>query len=567
MCGLARRFIINIPKEELESIERICFQIEQAHWFYEDFVREENPYLPSHSLKSFTFAFFQACDLLKDYSRDKERAYTEFLEYKTRVPVCGGIILQEPMDRVLLVRGWKPGSSWSFPKGKINKGEPEAQCALREILEETGLDASPFLQPQEYLERTIQEQKIRLYIFVGVQDSTEFQTQTRKEIGDIQWFDLKDLPGYIPSQSNPSQQQQQQGPQVIRDGRPENLFFVPSPSQDPSNYSGKRKLKFHLVTAFMPLLRHWIKKQQKKKRRALVSSSLSAAQGQNYQQPQQAQPSLVYSDTVDSDASPADALPSQSSLQRKSNKISQPQKQQGALPQEEPSPRGTRLKKNGMLAGKKDRKRLLAREAYYKSGSESDSESNRESPFEVSSSTGGVVRTPLTGTRRDRGGKGSGSTESLPLRIEDDKKPQASSHTKERQQELLSKEERQRRAMLRILKGEPPAPLGQPSQTQDEIGSTDKTLSTPVSSTQKKKSGDRVATNVETQSSQIGFVPTGILRRDPHPSKQQEPESVDSRASKKTGRTRSKTDSCGGLENPLLCFKFDVARILAAMDG
>jgi mRNA-decapping enzyme subunit 2 len=30
---LNSRFVINVPAEELSSIQRVCFQIEQAHWF------------------------------------------------------------------------------------------------------------------------------------------------------------------------------------------------------------------------------------------------------------------------------------------------------------------------------------------------------------------------------------------------------------------------------------------------------------------------------------------------------------------------------------------------------
>lgn len=48
------RFIINVPEVELASVERICFQVEQAHWFYEDFVREIKPDLPSFQLKTFS---------------------------------------------------------------------------------------------------------------------------------------------------------------------------------------------------------------------------------------------------------------------------------------------------------------------------------------------------------------------------------------------------------------------------------------------------------------------------------------------------------------------------------
>ena len=38
---LAARFVLNCPEEELNSFERILFLVEQAHWYYEDFVREE----------------------------------------------------------------------------------------------------------------------------------------------------------------------------------------------------------------------------------------------------------------------------------------------------------------------------------------------------------------------------------------------------------------------------------------------------------------------------------------------------------------------------------------------
>lgn len=34
---LASRFIINVPDMELNNLIRICFQVEQAHWFYLDF--------------------------------------------------------------------------------------------------------------------------------------------------------------------------------------------------------------------------------------------------------------------------------------------------------------------------------------------------------------------------------------------------------------------------------------------------------------------------------------------------------------------------------------------------
>lgn len=47
------RFVINVPQEELGSYERILFMIEQAHWFYLDAYRGQDPSLPKYTMKEF----------------------------------------------------------------------------------------------------------------------------------------------------------------------------------------------------------------------------------------------------------------------------------------------------------------------------------------------------------------------------------------------------------------------------------------------------------------------------------------------------------------------------------
>ncbi|RKO95685.1 hypothetical protein CAUPRSCDRAFT_8947, partial [Caulochytrium protostelioides] len=190
------RFLINIPDEELMSPERIFFQIEQAHWYYEDFVREANPAMATMSLKLFSAHMFWNCELLQRLIVDFRSSFRDFVYYKVRVPVCGAIILSSDHRKCLLVRGFKAGSNWGFPKGKINKEEAEHRCAAREVLEETGFDIASRLNPDHYLERTIREQRIRLYVIQGVPEDAHFQTQTRKEIGAIRWFPLTNLPGW-----------------------------------------------------------------------------------------------------------------------------------------------------------------------------------------------------------------------------------------------------------------------------------------------------------------------------------------------------------------------------------
>lgn len=96
----------------------------------------------------------------------------------------------------ILVKGWGKSASWTFPKGKINQHEDQRDCALREVLEETGYDASALLpkDSKDYLEHRDNEQRCRLYIVPGVPRDTKFETQTRHEISRVEWFKLGDLP-------------------------------------------------------------------------------------------------------------------------------------------------------------------------------------------------------------------------------------------------------------------------------------------------------------------------------------------------------------------------------------
>ncbi|KAL6217736.1 hypothetical protein ACLB2K_010953 [Fragaria x ananassa] len=128
---LCSRFVLNVPKEDLQSFERILFLVEYAHWFYEDNSVEKNPSLKSFNLKEFTSLLFNSCDVLKPYVAHIDDIFKDFTSYKVKVPVTGAIILDETYERCILVKGWK-GSSWSFPRGKKNKDEEDHACAIRE---------------------------------------------------------------------------------------------------------------------------------------------------------------------------------------------------------------------------------------------------------------------------------------------------------------------------------------------------------------------------------------------------------------------------------------------------
>lgn len=129
------------------------------------------------------------------------QAFEQFLEYKLRIPVRGAIMLNEAMDSAVLVKGWKKGANWSFPRGKINKDEDDLICAIREVYEETGYDLEAAgLVPEDrnvkHIDITIRDQDLRLYVFSGVPMDTHFEPKTRKEISKIQWWRISDLPSF-----------------------------------------------------------------------------------------------------------------------------------------------------------------------------------------------------------------------------------------------------------------------------------------------------------------------------------------------------------------------------------
>ena len=257
------RFIINLPREELQSVERICFQVEEAQWFYEDFIRPLDPALPSLNLRDFCLLIFQHCPIFSAYSAyHHAQAFQEFLAYKTRVPVRGAIMLNENMDEVVLVKGWKKGANWSFPRGKINKDEPDLACAIREVYEETGYDikAAGLVEDEKaskYIEMNLREQHMRLYVFRGVPMDTYFEPRTRKEISKINWWKLADLPTLKKKKNQ-------------QEGRGEDLAINAN--------------KFYMVAPFLPQLKKWISMQRKldKARREEEAPTTSNAIDEDY---------------------------------------------------------------------------------------------------------------------------------------------------------------------------------------------------------------------------------------------------------------------------------------------
>lgn len=191
---LCSRFILHIPSEERDNAIRVCFQIELAHWFYLDFCMQNTPGAPHCGIRDFAKAVFHHCPFLLPHGEDVQKVLEQWKEYKMGVPTYGAIILDETLEKVLLVQGYLAKSGWGFPKGKVNEDEAPHDCAVREVLEETGFDIKNRICKDKFIEQKITDQLVRLYIIPGVSKDTKFIPKTRKEIRNIEWFSIEKLP-------------------------------------------------------------------------------------------------------------------------------------------------------------------------------------------------------------------------------------------------------------------------------------------------------------------------------------------------------------------------------------
>jgi ADP-ribose pyrophosphatase YjhB (NUDIX family) len=105
-----------------------------------------------------------------------------------RVKRCGIICVKYifGVAHLLIVRG-KKSHIWSLPKGCINEGESEIECAQRETLEESGLLID------------ITEQNVRVsinhnvYFVAIIQQHPKLRIRDKAEIDKVNWMTLEEI--------------------------------------------------------------------------------------------------------------------------------------------------------------------------------------------------------------------------------------------------------------------------------------------------------------------------------------------------------------------------------------
>ena len=96
-----------------------------------------------------------------------------------------GAVCISSTNKVLLVKGRKTGK-WSFPKGHKHRKETYIECALRELLEETGIT----LQGNTSISST--KLSVGEYYFFEVEEVPLNPADT-DEIVDARWMSLSEI--------------------------------------------------------------------------------------------------------------------------------------------------------------------------------------------------------------------------------------------------------------------------------------------------------------------------------------------------------------------------------------
>lgn len=132
------------------------------------------------------------------WNEDLEKLKKAFFKHFTLVTAAGGVVENEKEELLLIFRRGK----WDLPKGKLDKGETIEQCALREVMEETGLKEVELKKALTITYHTYDEfgkhiLKDSHWYQMKITGQQKLTPQTEEDISEIKWVKKKDLKNFL----------------------------------------------------------------------------------------------------------------------------------------------------------------------------------------------------------------------------------------------------------------------------------------------------------------------------------------------------------------------------------
>jgi 8-oxo-dGTP pyrophosphatase MutT (NUDIX family) len=127
-----------------------------------------------------------------------QKLKTAFFKHFRLVQAAGGLVKNGEGAILLIFRRGK----WDLPKGKLDKGETLAECALREVREETGLSklkggkelAVTYHTYVQYGKHILKESH---WYLMHARSAEKLIPQTEEDITEIRWVHKGELEPYL----------------------------------------------------------------------------------------------------------------------------------------------------------------------------------------------------------------------------------------------------------------------------------------------------------------------------------------------------------------------------------
>lgn len=132
------------------------------------------------------------------YDKDFLKLKAAFFKHFTLVKAAGGLIKNEEGEVLLIFRLGK----WDLPKGKLDGNETIAECAKREVREETGLKNLEIVEPigvtfHTYVRFGKHFLKETHWYAMKASGNEKLIPQTEEDITEIIWARKNDLGKYL----------------------------------------------------------------------------------------------------------------------------------------------------------------------------------------------------------------------------------------------------------------------------------------------------------------------------------------------------------------------------------
>jgi ADP-ribose pyrophosphatase YjhB (NUDIX family) len=118
-----------------------------------------------------------------------------FFSFFKVIEAAGGVVMNEKNEILVIFRSGK----WDLPKGKIDKNESIRNAALREVMEETGLEhlaitGKLMITYHIYIRKERMILKPTHWFEMQAESTSELKPETREDISLVTWKSREEIP-------------------------------------------------------------------------------------------------------------------------------------------------------------------------------------------------------------------------------------------------------------------------------------------------------------------------------------------------------------------------------------